>query len=39
MDDYKLLAKSMGIPLSLDGKPRTRDQLHRAITYRKHNRK
>jgi hypothetical protein len=39
MSDYKSLAKSMGIPLSSEGKPRTRDQLLRAITYRKHNRK
>jgi hypothetical protein len=39
MSDYKSLAKSMGIPLSSDGKQRTREQLLRAITYRKHNRK
>ena len=39
MADYKAMAKRMKIPLSKDGKPRTRSQLARAISYRKGSKK
>ena len=35
MDDYEGQARKMGIPLSKDGHKKTKEQLQRAIAYRK----
>ena len=35
MEHYETKAKSMGIPLSRAGHKKTKDQLQRAINYRK----
>jgi hypothetical protein len=39
MADYERQAKTMGIPLSKDGHKKTKEQLQRAIAYRKAHKK